>query len=246
MALSSLLLFSPPYPTPSYSLSAMDSLTTELKAQRDDIKALYQEYYAIEKQIQDKKWSYVHKKMSPKETVNATMDKLGVFLRGLGVSDYSKFIADCKANLTMAPIYNYLNVGEGGEVYYTQTILYEWQGKRVSFTRIVDKPLDIFTEHLGGFTLDGIQGCDLQSEFRGYDWWITELPHTEEDKALLNTKIEEYAKFALRDHSKFADYLSAIPEPFRLIFVLFLMNKERHYVCQSLDIVKSYDEVWRE
>lgn len=207
--------------------STMAELISQIQANAAIIKKL--------KETNDElTWKYVHLKASDPVLISKTLDNISKYL-GKYYDSYSEFIELCKSNLTMSPICHYIfriDSKHNIRIKY-DTILYEWNGKRVMYVR-ASKNWDMYYKdcnYWNGFDFDAFESDDLE-----FMWWKTETDY------LLMDHIEHQIELTThkRPKTSFADHVRGIRDQYKLIAALFDQSDYSHALLGSGDIPDIY------
>ncbi len=180
-------------------------------------------------------WKYVNRKASDPYLISKTLGNISDYL-GKYYNSYSEFIELCRENLTMTPICQYIfgiDSKRNVRIKY-DTILYEWNGKRVMYVR-ASKNWDMYNKdcnYRNGFDFNAFDDIEFPCE----TWWKTETDFRLMDHIEYQIELTAHK----RPKTSFADHVRGIRDQYKLIVALFDQSDYSHALLGSGDIPDVY------
>lgn len=214
----------------------MSDLKAKLKANRAAIQAL-------EADTDQLTWAYVHGYASNPTCIDSALKEIKHYLSAhYPAESITEFIDVCKKNLTMAPIKTRIfHISKYNTRVKYDTVLYEWNGKRVMYVR-ADGNCDNYYAECDAFNGFRLHDFELtREEFHPLAWWKTDEPSI---PYAMNTLVENRIRSSLCRPAPpigFDTVVADIPEAYKLIVALFdLSDGDYHYLlCE--DKIKDVD-----
>jgi hypothetical protein len=192
------------------SIRDISSKIAALESERD---VLYYEY--LKKSVNTEKAKIV--------------EAIRVYMDAHGFTNYERFISLASTHLTMAPVGDLLsrNTKYGTVVTY-DTVLYEWDNKKVMYVRANANCDNYFMDCdlFNRFAIDEMEYYPIQIS---YGFWKS-------DKDVVKRYKDDIERIIKTPHQKkrdFEEYTSAIPPEYKLIVILFDVMEGLHYCIRE-------------
>jgi hypothetical protein len=207
---------------------SLSDLKAKLKANREAIQAL-------EVDTDQLTWAYVHGYASNPTCVDDALKEIKDYLAAhYPAESITEFIEMCKKNLTMAPIKTRIfRISKYNTRVKYDTVLYEWNGKRVMYVRASGNCDNYYAEcdAFNGFRLNDFEST--RGEFPSLAWWKTDEPPI---PYAINTLVENRIRSSLCRPAPigFDTCVADIPEAYKLVVALFdLSDGDYHHLLRE-------------
>lgn len=210
------------------SESVLQSLHDRLMANKTAIAKLKEESDALT-------WEYVRTGASDRRVIDESIAAIELYLKRHYTAIPEGFLELLRANITMAPITETLfTISKYGTQIRHNTVLYEWQGKRVMYVR-ADENCD---HYYAG--CDFYNGFDLNDDMRAdckLPWWrtSTELKPKQYGMTMnIEAAVQSTLPKPPEQPKTFPD-LSKIDDAFKILVPIFDLSERVPYlICEDV------------